>query len=288
MLGRTLSLRRRKIDYGLIGIMLFLTGLALFMMLPLAFLVSTAFKPLEELFLYPPRFFVSRPTLDNFKQLLIASSANMVPFTRYLFNSLLVSGVTVLFTVVIGSLAAYPLAKHKFPGRNVSFSLIVASLMFAPEVVEIPRYLVVSYLGMINTYSSLILPNLAFPIGLFLMKQFLEQVPDEVFEAGKIDGASEWILFRSIALPLIRPAWATVVILSFITVWNDAASPALFTQTEAMKTLPYYLSTINGQGVARAGAAAAATFLITVPSVLIFVLFQRQVMSTMAYSGIKS
>ncbi|MBP1988485.1 carbohydrate ABC transporter permease [Paenibacillus eucommiae] len=279
---------RKKVDYGLISIILFLSFLGAFMFLPLLFLVSTAFKPMEELFLYPPRFLVSNPTLDNFKQLILATSMDMIPFTRYVFNSLLVVGVTVVFTILLGSLASYPLAKHKFPGRGFTFSLIVTSLMFAPEVVEIPRYLVVNYLGLVDTYSALILPNLAFPIGLFLMKQFLEQVPDEIFEAAKIDGANEWTMFLKIALPLIRPAWVTVVILSFVGVWNDASSSTLFTQSEAMKTLPYYMSTINGQGAARIGANAAATLLMTLPGVLIFVLFQRKVMSTLAYSGIKS
>ncbi|HEY0827386.1 MAG TPA: carbohydrate ABC transporter permease [Bacilli bacterium] len=296
---RTFRLFNRRIDIGLITIILFLTGFGLFMMLPLVFLVSTAFKPIEELFIYPPSFFVKNPTMQNFRDLLISQSASSIPFTRYLFNSLLVSIVSVGFTVIIGSLASYPLSKHKFPGRNFIFSGIIVSLMFAPEVVEIPRYLIVTSLGLMDTYGALILPNLAFPIGLFLMKQFLEQVPDEVFEAGKIDGASEWTLFYKIALPLIRPAWATVIILSFTAIWNDASSSALFTQSDEMKTLPYYLSTISGQaanaaagaaglGIARAGANAAATFLMTVPTVFIFILFQRQVLSTMAYSGIKS
>lgn len=280
------TLKGRK-DFSLLFIILFLSVLGIFMMLPLVFLVSTAFKPQEELFLYPPRFLVQNPTLDNFKDLFLAMSGDRIPLVRYFFNSFVVSGVTVALTVLLGSLACYPLAKHKFPGRNMFFSLIVVSLMFAPEVVEIPRYLVVSYLGLMDTYQALILPQLAFPIGLFLMKQFLEQVPDEIFEAARIDGASEWRQLIQIALPLIRPAWATVVILSFTAVWNDAASSALFTQSEQMKTLPYYLSTVQGQGVARAGANAAATFMMTVPTVLIFVLFQRQVLSTMAHSGIK-
>lgn len=285
---RIYRLFNRRMDIGLVTIILFLSGFGLFMVLPLVFLISTAFKPVEELFIYPPTFFVKNPSMQNFRDLLLSQSASSVPFTRYLFNSLFVTIISVGFTILIGSLASYPLSKHKFPGRNFIFSGIIVSLMFAPEVVEIPRYLIVTSLGLMDTYGALILPNLAFPIGLFLMKQFLEQVPDEVFEAGKMDGASEWTLFYKIALPLIRPAWATVIILSFTAIWNDASSSALFTQSDQMKTLPYYLSTINGQGIARAGANAAATFLMTVPTVFIFILFQRQVLSTMAYSGIKS
>lgn len=280
--------RMRRVDAGQLFVILFLTLLGVFMMLPLVFLISTAFKPMEELFVYPPRFLVQNPTLDNFRDLLLAMSGDRIPLVRYFFNSVIVSGVVVALTVLLGSLACFPLAKHKFPGRNLFFSLIVVSLMFAPEVVEIPRYLVIVNLGLMDTYHALILPQLAFPIGLFLMKQFLEQVPDEIFEAARVDGAGEWRQLIQIAMPLIRPAWATVVILSFTAVWNDAGSSALFTQSEQMKTLPYYLSTVNGQGVARAGANAAATFIMTVPTVLIFILFQRQVLSTMAHSGIKS
>lgn len=278
----------RRDRAGLAFIILFLSALGLFMLLPLLFLVSTAFKPLDELFLYPPRFLVKNPTLDNFKMLLLSQSTTRIPFLRFLFNSLLVTSVTVISTVFIASLASYPLAKHGFPGRGALFALIIAALMFAPEVVEIPRYLVISYLGLMDTYAALILPSLAFPIGLFLMKQFLEQVPGEVFEAAKIDGAGEWRMFTAMAVPLIRPAWATVIILSFASVWNDLGSAALFTQSDQMKTLPYYLSLISGQGVARAGAAAAGSFLMTLPVLIIFIVFQRQVLSTMAYSGIKS
>lgn len=278
----------RRFDYNLLIIILFLCGVGLFMLLPLLFLASTAFKPMEELFIYPPRFLVNRPTLANFQELMVNHTASRIPFIRILFNSLVVTVFTVFFTVAICSLASYPLSKHKFPGRNMIFGTIIIALMFAPEVVEIPRYLIVSSLGLMDTYAALILPNMAFPIGLFLMKQFLEQVPVEVFEAGKMDGAGEWALFSKIALPLIRPAWATVVILSFVSVWNDISSATLFTHSDQMKTLPYYMSLINGLGVARAGATAAGAFLMTVPTVLIFVLIQRQVMSTMAYSGIKS
>jgi len=277
-----------RFDFGRWCIIAFLSAMGIFMCLPLVFLVSTAFKPPEELFIYPPTFLVRHPTMQNFRDLLLAQSEMSIPFTRFLFNSVAVSALSVTFTVLLGSLACYPLAKHKFPGRTLIFNMIVASLMFAPEVVEIPRYLIVGYLGMMDTYQALIFPNLAFPIGLFLMKQFLEQIPDEVFEAAKIDGATEWSLFFRIAMPLVRPAWATVVILSFTAIWNDAGSAMLYTHSEQMKTLPYYMSVIQGQGIARAGANAAATFLMTLPTVLIFILFQRQVLSTMVYSGIKA
>lgn len=280
------NFRRHVRSMSFIYLVLVLLGTV--MVLPIVFLVSTAFKPVDELFIYPPTFFVKNPTIQNFADLLQMTSSALVPISRYFFNSLLVSVITVAFTVVLSSLAAYPLAKHQFFGKDQIFGLVVASLMFAPEVVEIPRYLIITFIGLSDTYAAMIMPHIAFPIGLFLMKQFLEQIPDAIFEAGKIDGANEWTLFTKLALPLVRPAWATVVILAFTQVWNDASSPALFIQSESLRTLPYYLSTINGAGVGRAGAAAAATFIMVMPTILIFILFQRKVISTMAYSGIKS
>ena len=213
---------KKRRSYSTFWIIFFLTLLGIFMALPLVYLVSTAFKPPEEMFLYPPRFLVSNPTMKNFTDLINATSTSLVPFTRYLFNSVLVTVVTVSLIVVVASMACYPLAKHKFPGKAFIFSVITVSLMFAPEVVEIPRFLVIANMGIMNTYWALIIPSIAFPTGLFLMKQFLEQVPDDIFEAAKIDGASEMQMFGYIALPLIRNAQATVVILSFTAIWNDA------------------------------------------------------------------
>ena len=281
------KLIKKRIDAGLIGIVLFLLVVAVVMALPIVYLVVTAFKPLDELFVYPPTFFVRNPTTSNFSSLVLAVSSSMVPFSRYLVNSLFISGVVVTGVVLISSMAAYPLAKHRFPARNLIFKFVVASLMFAPEVIEIPRYIFISHLNIMNTYFVLILPQLCFPIGLFLMKQFMEQIPDAIFEAAKIDGANQVVLFRQIALPQVKPASATVIILAFIQVWNDIASSSLFVQNERIKTLPYFLSTISGQGVATVGTAAAAAFLLLIPTVTIFLLFQRQVISTMAYSGIK-
>ncbi|MDR0288298.1 MAG: carbohydrate ABC transporter permease [Clostridiales bacterium] len=283
--------KRRK-SYGVVWIMIILAILGIFMVLPLVYLVSTAFKPPEELFLYPPRFFVSHPTMKNMTDLINATSSSLVPFTRYLFNSILVSAVTVSLLVIISSMACYPLAKHKFPAKAFIFNLITISLMFAPEVVDIPRFLVIANLHIMNTYWALILPGLAFPTGLFLMKQFLEQVPDDIFEAAKIDGASEMQMFKNIALPLIRNAQATVVILSFTGIWNDASTSTTYIQTDQLKSLAFYMSTITGAGaaaagVARQGAAAAATFIMTIPTVLMFILQQSRVMETMAHSGIK-
>jgi ABC-type glycerol-3-phosphate transport system permease component len=268
-----------------------MTLLALFTMLPIVYMISTAFKPLEEMFLYPPRFFVRHPTTRNFVDLLLAIDSLSVPFARYFFNSLFVALATVFGGVVISSLAAYPLAKYpRMPGAKLFFSIIVSALMFAPEVTQIPRYLIVDRLGMIDSYFALIIPALAGSYGLFLMKQFMEQMPTELIEAAKVDGAHEWRIFWQIVMPLVRPAWITLIIFSFIGTWNDFFTPLIFTRSEQMKTLPLIMSSIGGGPgvVARTGAVAAASMVITLPTLIIFLLLQRFVMKTMAYSGIKS
>lgn len=273
------------------GEVVLMTVLALFTMLPIVYMISTAFKPLEEMFLYPPRFFVRHPTMRNFVELLLAIDSLTVPFSRYFFNSLFVAGVTVTASVILSSMAAYPLAKYpRMPGAKLFFSIVVSALMFAPEVTQIPRYLIVDRLGMIDTYWGLIVPALAGSYGLFLMKQFMEQLPIELIEAAKVDGASEWRIFFQIVMPLVRPAWITLIIFSFIGTWNDFFTPLIFTRSEQMKTLPLIMSSIGGGPgiVARTGAVAAASMVITLPVLILFVLLQRYVMQTMAYSGIKS
>lgn len=280
--------RRSRIDSGKAITLLFLTVLALFMVLPLVYMVSTALKPLDELFLWPPRLLVQHPTLDNFRNLIIATSALSVPFTRYIFNSGFVAVAAVTGIIVLGSMGAYPLSKHKtMPGRNVIFTTIIAALMFAPEVTQIPRYIVVANLGLIDTYWALILPQLASAYALFLMKQFIDQIPDEVLESARIDGAGEFRIFWRMIMPLAKPAWATLTIITFISTWNDFFGPLIFTRTEAMRTLPLAIATIGSNSIARQGAVAAATFLTTAPPLLIFAYFRRRVIETMAYSGIK-
>jgi len=280
--------KRQQISFGSVLLSLILTALAAFMLLPLVYMVSTAFKPLDELFLWPPRFFVQHPTLDNFSSLIVATSALAVPFSRYIFNSTFVAIIAVTLIVVLASMAAYPLAKDKsLPGRQFIFTTIIAALMFAPEVTQIPRYIIVDALGMIDTYWALILPQVASAYALFLMKQFIEQLPDEILEAARIDGASEARIFWQIIMPLARPAWATLTIITFIATWNEFFGPLIFTRSEAMRTLPLAVRTIGGETIARQGAAAAATLVTTLPPIIVFALFRRRVMETMAHSGIK-
>jgi ABC-type glycerol-3-phosphate transport system permease component len=282
-------LRRRKLKREPWGLYMVLGLMAIVMLLPLYLMTINAFKPLEELFLFPPRYYVMNPTLTNFTDLLIATSAAWVPFSRYLFNSIFITVTVVTLHVLIACMCAYPLAKSRAPGVKVIFNFVVASLMFSSMVTNIPRYLIINRLGMIDTYWALILPGIASSFGVFLMKQFLEQVPNELIEAARIDGATEWVMFWKLIMPMSRPAWATLTIFAWIGSWNDEWAPLVFTRSEAMKTLPLAIHTMfsGANVVARAGASAAAGLLQTAPTIILFLILQKRVISTMAHAGIK-
>jgi ABC-type glycerol-3-phosphate transport system permease component len=289
-----LGLRRRsrlnRQDAFVRMLYVLLTLLSAFMLLPIVYIFNHAFKPYTELFLYPPRIFVRNPTLHNFYELYTISAESLVPVTRYLFNSILVTGVSVVLVCAISTLCAYALSKHPFPGRRALFTVIIVSLMFVPETIEIPRYVVIANLGLINTYWGHILPQIAAPVGVFLMKQFMDQIPGELLEAAKIDGAKEWTILARIAVPLVMPALVTIFIIQFQQSWINPSTSALYMTDDAMKTFPFYMSTLTNtaaNSVARQGAAAAAFLVLFVPSLVIFLFFQSKVISTMAHSGIK-
>jgi ABC-type glycerol-3-phosphate transport system permease component len=269
---------------------LVLIPMAIFIALPIIFIVSHAFKPENELFAYPPRFFVSVPTLQNFRDLVSLASESGIPFSRYLFNSLIVTVFGVFLSVFITSTAAYGLSKLKFKGRRVLFEINTIALMFVPIAVTIPRYLVIANTGMIDSYWVLILPLIAMPVGLFLVKQFIDQTPNELIESAKIDGASEMEIFLKIIVPIIAPALSTVGILSFQLLWNDTSGSSLYINDERMKTLAFYFTTLTartGNNVAGQGVLAAASLITFVPNIVIFIFLQSRVMNTMAHSGIK-
>lgn len=287
--SRAGKMRIKQIKKGWVFVYIFMIALVVFTAMPLVYVISTAFKPMDELFVYPPRFFVRRPTGQNFSDLLIALGSSAVPFTRYAFNSLFTVSITVFITVIISSLGAFALVKYRLPGRKLIFSVILAALMFSPHVTQITNYMVVNKLGIIDTYFALIIPKLSAAYNFFLMKQFIEQFPNELLESGRMDGAKEWSLFWKIVMPSLKPAWSTLVVFSFVGNWNDYFTPLIFTTSEAMKTLPLALNTISSGGsIARAGATAAAVFLMTVPTIIIFTTMQSRVMETMVHSGIKA
>ena len=281
----------RHMRAGTLAVVFILTVVALISLLPIVYIVCNAFKPLNELFMYPPRFFVQNPTMQNFYDFMYATDVSTVPFTRYLFNSLVVTLATVSLTLIFSCACAYAFSKMKFPGKDGLFNLIIIALMFTPEAVVITRYLIVSNLGLINTYWAHILPHLALPMGVFLMKQFMDQIPNSLCEAAKIDGANEFRILMSIIVPAVLPAVGSVMIISFQNVWGDVTTSTLYTVKESMKTLPYFVSTLtsglSGASVARKGASAAAGLLMFLPNFLIFAILQKSMIETMVNSGIK-
>ncbi len=268
---------------------LILFPLAAFMVLPIVFIVSHAFKPMSELFAFPPRFLVQRPTLDNFDFLFSTFTESGIPVTRYLFNSAAITLVTVLATILISAAAGYAFSKKSFKMKNVMFEINTLALMFVPVAVMIPRYLVIVKLGLIDEFVINILPMLAMPVGLFLLKQFIDQIPNELIEAAQIDGANDWVIFRRVVLPMITPAIATIAILAFQTAWNNTEPSTLYLNDESLKSFAYYMSTFasTNNEVAGQGISAAAALIMFVPNVLIFIFMQSKVMNTMAHSGLK-
>ncbi len=262
-----------------------LTLLGIFMALPIVLSVSNSLKPLEELFVFPPKFLVRNQTTDNFTDLFTLMSESWVPFTRYMFNTTFVTVAGTVGHVIVASMCAYALAKHKFPGAKLIFGVIVTALMFSVQVTAIPNYLIMSKIGWLDTYTALIVPAMAKPLGLFLMKQFMEQIPDALLEAARIDGAKEFTVFFRVALPQVKPALLTLIIFCFQDLWNMQGATYIY--SEELKTLPYALSQISAAGISRSGVTAAVTVIMMIVPIVLFMLCQSNIVETMASSGIK-
>ncbi len=257
----------------------------IFMVLPLVMIVNNALKPLDELYQYPPKIFVRNPSLENFTDLFTLMNDSWVPFSRYILNTIIITMGGMVGHVVIASLAAYPLAKHNFPGKNILFRMVVLSMMFSWTVTQIPQYMIISWLHINNTYLALILPAWSFGMGLYLMKQFMEQLPDSLMESARLDGASEFQIFWRIMMPNVKPAWLTLAIFQFQQMWGNTGS--LFLRDEELKPLQYSLQQISAGGMARAGAAAAVTFVIAAVPIIFFLICQSNILETMTTSGMK-
>ncbi len=280
------QVRLSRSTAGTVTIFIFLLIIGIFMALPIVYALVQSVKPLEEIFAYPPKFFVKDPTFDNYIQVYQLCQNLWVPLSRYIFNSLLISIAGTIAYVVIASMAAFALSKHSFPGKAIIAAVIVWALLFRPEVTGVAQYIIISKLNMINTYWSMLLPPLAGTFGVFLMMQFMESaIPDSVMEAARIDGASEYRIFYSIAMPTVKPAILTLVIFTFQSLWN--ATGVSYIYDESFKTLPSVLSNISTGGLARAGASAAVAVILLIPPVIIFVISQSSMTETMAHTGLK-
>lgn len=271
--------------YGNIISGFFMILMGVFVAFPLYYNVINAFKPVSELFLFPPRFVVYHPTLENFANIIRIQSSSLVPVERYLFNTVFTSVVSTGLYMLFASMAAYPLAKKKFPGRSVIYYTIVFAILFNGEVTSLPRYILMANIGILDTFFAIILPLMAGSFGVFLMMQFMSTIPDEILEAARIDGAGEKYIFFKIVFPSVRPATLTLLILTFIQAWSNAGGNFIY--SEELKMLPTMVSQINSGGIMRAGISAAASVILMIPPIVVFLLCQGSVMETMAHSGIK-
>ena len=262
---------------------LFLVACA--MAFPLVFAICSSLKPLDELFRFPPTLFPRQPTLDNFSDLLVTMGQSWIPFSRYITNTVFITVAGTIGNLFIASLAAYVLAKYDFPLGRPFFNMVVTALMFNGYVTAIPNYLLMSKIGIVDTYWAILLPAIAAPMGMFLMKQFMEGLPMSLIESAKIDGAKELRIFWQIVMPNVKPAWLTMIIFSVQGLWNSRASTVIY--SEAKKTLVYALQQIQAGGIARTGQAAAVTVVVMLVPIITFVLSQSQILETMATSGLK-
>lgn len=271
---------------GDIAMVLFLTSFTLLMMLPLIYAVCMSLKPSSELWKFPPRILVVNPTFKNYRDLFTLMSDTWVPMIRYIFNTLFITVVGTVGHITLASMAAYPLSKYKFPGSKAIFLIIRTSLMFSGAVLAIPNYLIMNALHLIDSYLALILPAFSSTLGLYLMKQFMDQmVPMSLLESADLDGASEWLKFSKIVMPLVKPATATLLILETQRLWTTGATPYIY--SEEKKTLSYALSQITTSGIARAGVGAAIQIVMLLVPLLVFIVSQSNVIETMSTSGIK-
>lgn len=278
--------RYTRSKFGNAMILFLIIAAGLFSMLPLIYAVVTSFKPIDELLIFPPTFFVRRPTPVNYVALPTLLSGLSVPLSRYIFNSVFITLITSAFNILFSSMAAFSLSKGKWGGRGVIFMVIQFALMFNAYTLSVPQYLIFSKLGMVDTYWVYILPQLAGTLGVFLIKQYIEgYVPDALMEAAKIDGAGYSRIFWGIVMPIIKPAWLTVLLFAFPTIWSAIPNGTIF--NEELKTLPQVVTQITAGGTARAGSAMAITTIMMIPPVIVYLISQSNVVEAMSSAGIK-
>jgi len=287
------KLRIRKSNHALnrslggdIAINIILIIFGAFMFIPMFYALLQSVKPLDELFIFPPRFFVVNPTLKNYGDLFRLMSTSWVPFSRYIFNTIFISAVGTFGNLMLSSMSAYALKKVRAPGSDGLFKLVQYSLMYNAVVAGIMNFVTMSMLHWVDTYLAIVIPAFASSLGLYLMGQFMDSsVPAEVVESARLDGSGEWRTYWSIAMPLVKPAWLTLIIFSFQGLWNYGAS--IYIQSEQLKTFSYAIGQILAGGIVRSGAAAASTVVMMVVPVVVFIISQSNIIETMASSGMK-
>lgn len=270
---------------GTIAVLAFLLIIGCFMVTPLIFAIGNSLKPMDELFKFPPTLWPTNYTLDNFSDLFVLMSTSWVPMSRYLFNTVFITVAGTVGHILVVSMCAYPLAKYKFPFSSGINKVIEMSLMFTAAVTGIPTYLIMAELGWMDTYWSLIIPTMGSSFGMYLMRQFMTQIPDSLLESARIDGANQWQIFWKIVMPQVKSAWLTLMIFQVQGLWNLGATSYVF--KEQLKTLPYALQQITAGGIARQGVASAVSVVMMIVPITIFVFCQSNIIETMATSGMK-
>lgn len=281
-------LKRARLNRSHAGnalVMLLVVLFGLVMALPFIYALGNAFKPLNELWMFPPRLWPINPTVENFRSIWALMQNTDVPMSRYLFNTVFITVVGTVGQVFFASLCAYPLSKHKFPGHTFIFKLIFFSLMFNATVTAVPTYLLLARMKWIDTYLALIVPVMGSSFGLYLMKQFIDQINDSILEAAKIDGAHEFYVYWHVVMPMVKPAWLTLIVFSVQSLWNTGTTTYIY--SEQLKTFSYAISQIVAGGIARAGAASAASVIMMVVPIAVYLVTQSNIMETMASSGVK-
>ncbi|MCL2407857.1 MAG: carbohydrate ABC transporter permease [Defluviitaleaceae bacterium] len=284
ILGGT-GARSNRTVWGNFMMILFLCVMASLFLIPVVMIINNAFKPLHELLIIPPHIFVRNPTLRNFQDLGPIFANTLVPFSRYLFNSLFIVALGCIGQIFFASMAAYPLAKYEFPGVHLINRLIVLSLMFSGAVTAIPNFVIVSALGFIDTYFAVIIPVFAQTLGLYLMRNFMGQVYSSVIESAAIDGAGEFRTLWTVVMPAVKPAWITLIIFSFQSMWGVTGGAFLY--NEALKPLNAALGQITAAGLARIGVGSAIGLIMFMVPLVIFIIMQSNVVETMNSSGMK-
>jgi multiple sugar transport system permease protein len=283
-----MKINPKKFDVSQLKFYMVIIPVALFMTLPIVYILNQAFKPLDEIFRFPPTFIVRRPTFQNFRMITSLTSNTGIPMSRFLINTFIITILTVFLSIFITAMSAYAFSKKKFGAKEWLFRLNQAALMFVPAAVSIPRYLIIVKIGLNNNFFVHILPLIAMPVGLFLVKQFVDQVPDSLIESARIDGAGEVTVMLKIVFPLIKPALATVGILCFQMVWGATEASNLYLVDDTLKSFAFYLTSLATLNTpAMAGVQAAASLIMFLPNLVIFIAMQSRVMNTMSHSGIK-
>lgn len=298
---RIAGINPRRFDRSQLKFFAYLIPISIIMGIPIIFICFNAFKPLEELLNYPPKLITLRPTLQNFQNLVATSANKPIPMSRYLFNSILSTICVVGFTLLITVMAAYCMSKKRYRLKNTLFAINEAALMFVSVAVAIPRYIIVNELAMVDSFWAHVIPLLAMPVGLYLVKQFIDDLPDSMIEAARIDGASDYRILLRIVVPNIIPALATVAILAFQASWNSVEASNYYINNEALKSFSFYMSTLtantgnanamvgqlSGNAIAGLGMQAAASLIMFLPNLVMFIVLQSRVMNTMSHSGMK-